>query len=302
MKKAVFFIFLSFLLMSCSQKTERDEKSELILTSYRLIDENRTDEAIYLLEESLVETPEDYALNVTLASAYAHKAGFRVQKLVPIFSQVKKIENLKKLRKKKNEERAKEQSEGTDVSGSKIRVDKEIKNDFFSSAADLMNYFSSYLSIYSAIPSISSEDAVYLEHSILLLDELQERIAPPDAIYRVVLNTVRLKYLIETKLVKEFARDNSAGGTCRVSVGKLSQDIIDISHVLIDIVTDLAFVHPKKEIELLAMRTDISNATSNLTLGLNSLIVLDEASRTFLQRSFIQQGFGNILECKSYGY
>jgi hypothetical protein len=71
----------------CGKKTNKNEQDEVVLKSYRLIDSDRADEAIELLENHLSKDSTNNTYKSVLASAYAHKGGVKIQKFIPIVNQ-----------------------------------------------------------------------------------------------------------------------------------------------------------------------------------------------------------------------
>lgn len=287
----VLVLTLSFLVSACSSKEQELKEGDVLLTSYRLIDEQRTDEAISLLELELKKNQGDYDLQVALASAYAHKGGFKIQKLMPAFKSADEIKKLAKERKKQQKPSTeKPKKEEIQLTGSD-RTTRDI--------SDLLVKASKFVNIYTSIPSITVEEAVYLNHAIYLLDELKSSILPPEALYRAVLRIVQLKHLI----AKDFQENefSSEGFTCNDGLTQGTKRLLDVSQVIVHIISDLVIVNPKDAEVLNSITLQISESVSHLTSVSTSLIVLEETSNAYLQQSAIQQGFGNLFKCGKVG-
>jgi hypothetical protein len=233
----------------------------------------------------------DYDLQVALASAYAHKGGFKIQKLMPAFKSADEIKKLAKERKKQQKPSTeKPKKEEIQLTGSD-RTTRDI--------SDLLVKASKFVNIYTSIPSITVEEAVYLNHAIYLLDELKSSILPPEALYRAVLRIVQLKHLI----AKDFQENefSSEGFTCNDGLTQGTKRLLDVSQVIVHIISDLVIVNPKDAEVLNSITLQISESVSHLTSVSTSLIVLEETSNAYLQQSAIQQGFGNLFKCGKVG-
>lgn len=151
----VSYLFLLVLCVSCAAN-KSDQRNNSVLEAYRLIDENRTDEGIQLLEDSLKADPLNSELKMVLASAYAHKAGIKIQKLVPAIIHADKI--------KKISEAKKPYSEQADTNA---KINLAAFN-----IAKTLSQFAVFFEAYATIPLINKEQSVYIKHAIQLINEM----------------------------------------------------------------------------------------------------------------------------------
>ena len=98
-------LILVFLIYGCSQSKPKSEESTL-LRSYRLIDSDKEDEAIGLLSHELQvrdsqaaegtdQSSEATQLRVTLASAYAKKAGLTIREIARAYDMARSLASFK---------------------------------------------------------------------------------------------------------------------------------------------------------------------------------------------------------------
>jgi hypothetical protein len=279
-KKYALFILIGISLVGCADR-KQDHRDDTVLNAYRLIDEKRDDEAIELLENALAKDPANYDYKAVLASAYAHKAGIKIQNLVPA---VQKSSQLKKLN-----ENAKAMSGET--IGAKVDSGALV-------IASMLGKFSGVLETYAAVPTVDKNQSTYLIHAIYLLNSLGNRIKPEDVIYRAVLEIVLFKYYLAEGFIGEFVEPKTKDEvSCRIDLGNVNDAIIKIGKLLIDIFNDVGFVNPKQAEDMKRLAGDTSDSISRLTIATTTVTVVDEAANIFLKQTAIQNGFGKIIKC-----
>jgi hypothetical protein len=278
---SVGMIFLLSMTISCA-KSRQQTQDDPVLEAYRLIDEQRTDEAIELLETSIANDPSNTTYKPVLASAYAHKAGIRIQTLIPFLVE---SEKLKKMDSKPSE-------------SSKLPTAGEQLNASVLSISQLLRSFSTASEVYASIPLISKKNLVHLNQAIFLLNDAGAKIKPEDALYRAVLEVVLFKYILAEDLVGEFAAPKEKNSqSCRIDIGNLNNSVIKLGRLLIDIYSDLGIANPKNAGDVKQMSAKTADAISNVTIATTTVTILDEASNLFLKQSIIQNGFGKIIKC-----
>ncbi|NCN40775.1 hypothetical protein GW916_05940 [bacterium] len=267
---------------ACSKNQSTDLNSEdVILKSYMLIDSQRTDEAIDVLEIELSKNPGNQKVRSALASAYAHKGGIRVQKLV---SAVAKVEALSDL-----SEAVLGRDEGISLSEN---IDK-----IALSTAKIFSHFSNVFALYESIPTVTKDESIYVSHAISLLDEIGDSIPQEDALYRAILSIVLFKHLFSENLIGEVLKTKFEAGGCQLNIGEINDSIIKLGKLLLSILRDLKISNPSQAGDLEKVSDEISSTTSNLTLATSSLIVIDSAASVFLQQNFIENGLGKLIRC-----
>ncbi len=275
---SIVFIISCF---GCNGK-KQERRDDTVLNAYRLIDEDRNDEAIELLESALAGDPSNYQYTTVLASAYAHKAGVRIQNLVPV---IQKSSELKKL----TEDKLK--------TGLGETVSAKMNEGVLAIASTLIR-FSSILETYASVPNISKTQSTYLIHSIYLLNSLGTKIQAEDIIYRVVLEVILFKYLLAEGFVGEFVEPKvKEEGSCRIDLGNVNDAIIRTGKLLVDIINDLGFANPKQAEEMKRLANETSDTISSLTIATTAVTVVDEVANIFLKQTAIQNGFGKIIKC-----
>lgn len=270
----------SVVFTGCNGK--KNSQEDPVLKAYRLIDEQRTDEAIELLETQLAKDPENSEFKVVLASAYAHKGGIKIQKLVSAINQSEKVKELNLKLAEVN---------GQDNLSRKVNV-------FALNAASILTKFAGFFEAYASVPVISAEQATYLRHSIYLLNEMGNKIKAEDALYRAVLGVVLFKHVLSENLVGEFFESKSADDAkCQIDLGNINDTLVSLGKLLIDISNDIGFANPNQADDMKRFSNEVSESVSNLTLATTSVMVLDEVSNTYLRQAAVQNGFGKIVRC-----
>lgn len=188
LKVTLTFSLMAAALLGCGTKNDT-QQSEPVLKAYRLIDEQRTDEAIELLESSLVQEPANSEYKVVLASAYAHKAGIKIQKLVPVIIQSDKLKRMNV----QIPEIGHNQQPNKAVNAGALNI------------ALLLNRFAGFFETYASVPIVTPDQATYLTHAIYLLNDVGAQIKQEDVLYRAVLEVVLFKHILTEGLIGEFA-------------------------------------------------------------------------------------------------
>jgi tetratricopeptide (TPR) repeat protein len=259
-------------------------KQESDLTrAYRLIDAQRSDEAIALLEKINDEEPENDQYRIALASAYANKAGVKVQK---IWSLVKISKNAKQLT----------EALGAAEPGEKEPSEKV--DDALDQVADTLARFALIMKIYVAIPNVELANRPYLAHAVTLLASI-ENIPQGDAMFRALLRIIEFKSDLAVQLIgvpKKTQRANQAEG-CAVDFERMGSAIAVQSAQLGAILEDLSIALPDQAEQLNGVRTKIAQTAADLTKNMTSLIVMEKSASVALKQSIIDNNFGKLLRC-----
>lgn len=281
MKTAVslFIILAAFFFVGCAPEKKQQNESTSV-KAYRLIDEQRTDEAIQLLETSLREEPDNQDYKIILASAYAHKAGFGVQKLIPLMSRAKSFKQDDALFLKIIEE-----------------LKKDEKPAQIMQLARLFNQMSEFAKIYNAIPSTESVyEVAYLEQAIDILNKVGKDLKPEDALYRGVLEILLLKHILSEKLIGQINTEIKLEN-CQVDLSTANLSIIRLGKLLIDIYYDIGIANPSQAIKMKTLAESTAVIVSDLTLAITTVTAIDEAASVFLKQNAIENGFGKLVKC-----
>lgn len=276
------FIFLALVFSGCGSQKNEGVRNDTVLDAYRLIDDQRSDEAIQLLETSLAQDPSKSEYKVVLASAYAHKAGIKIQKLVPLLTQSDKIKKL-----------GEPNLNSPTAATTSQRVNASAQN-----IAKLLSKFSGFFEAYALIPQVSKDQATYLTHAVYLLNDIGSALKPEDVLYRAVLETVLLKYELAEGFIGELIEPETHGDkTCRLNLGNINDSVIRMGKLLIDICNDIGFVKPKEASDMKKIADQVSESVTNITMATTAVTVADEAANIFLKEAALQNGFGKIIKC-----
>ena len=278
------FCILSLVTACLYQKKDQNDETPL-LQAYRLIDANRNDEAIAVLENALKDEPDNKQYKVALASAYANKVGINVRAFVPLINAAKGMQELS--------------DESTNIEYEKTPWEKVDQVTRIS--AGMLLKVARFFQVYASIPTVTRTESYYLTYAVDLLDSIED-IEPGDAAYRAVLKVVLFKNAVATDLIGSAERKSFADKqACSFTLDGFNETIAKLGDLIIDILEDVARIQPSKEKEINAARERVSSSVSALTLSVNSLMLSDEISRRFLTNTTLQLGFRKLLKCEDGG-
>jgi hypothetical protein len=273
----------------CAPKHANRSDSPLV-TSYKLIDDKREDEAIFLLNQEIAKNPGDtpYAisLKVAMASAYAHKAGFKVQKFAALLNVSKK---------------GVEFSIKPAVHTSGTSSKEEAVDDMIHAVGTLLASFNVIMDYYTAIPTVKPEDERYLDYAIRILDDIGDKLTPGQSLYRAVLKVVYLKNYLAAHVFADETQINLNLSSCNIDFKKLDKSLSKTAKVSIAILDDITKAQPSKAESFAKLRKQLAASSSDLTLVVTSASLLDETSKDFTKRAIVQAGLRNLLQCRAPG-
>lgn len=271
-----FFLVATLATTACSNKG-RPKGTDVVSRAYQMIDAQQPNEAIHLLEKSLRDEPQNRDYKAVLASAYAHRAGFKVQKLVPI---LKKAQDFQRL-------------QGENSAGDPQNL-KPLALD----AKSLISKAGALHEVFSSIPAIEVQQVPDLSHAIDLLGDLGPEMRPSDAIYRVVLQIILFKhYLVERLLGESPAKTNQELESCRIDSAGFVDSFQILSNLLLSVYADLSIAHPSQTATFERLSSETSNSVSSALKTTNSISTLDKNSLMFLKFTIIKAGFGKVILC-----
>lgn len=304
----IIFTLIISLFTGCGSDNDKHQNNTII-TSYRLIDEQRTDEAIELLESELVKAPDNYELTTVLASAYAHKSGVKIQNLISAINQTDKLKNKSyenkpsgksaKVEIKNTFEKENSQNQETNQEQEKNQRKPEDKmNAAALNIASLLTHFTHFFETYASIPVIDSASAVYLTHAISLLEGVKKEIKAEDALYKAVLEVVLFKYRLTDRLIDDTAEvEQIEAKTCQINLDTVHDTILELGNLLINIYQDLALANPKQASDLKKLSDQTQNFVTNVSTTTANIVALDDASSALIEKTAIQNGFGKLVKC-----
>jgi hypothetical protein len=287
---ALVLLFVAVLGAGGCQPKHSNRSDSPLVTSYKLIDDKREDEAIFVLNQELAKNPGDTAyaisLKVAMASAYAHKAGFKVQKFAALLNVSKK---------------GVEFSIKPAVHTSGTTTKEEAVDDMIHAIGTLISSFNVIMDYYTAIPTIKLEDERYLDYAIRILDDLGDKLSPGQSLYRAVLKVVYLKNYLATHVLGDETQINLDPRSCSIDFKKLDTSLSKTAKVSIAILDDISKAQPSKAESFAKLRKQLAASSTDLTVVVTSASLLDETSMEFTKSAIVQAGLRNLLQCRAPG-
>jgi len=232
-------IYLNLLLLGCShpsEKTQRSEKENKILDAKRLIDQNDDERAIRILEEMKTADPGDHDVLVTLASAYAHRGQFKIQKMIGIVSEI--VRNSQKLER--------DGEKGNDKENESIPM------------ARLARQLNAFLNVYEKIPLVEVSQNEDLETALLLLHQIPPHLMESaDYLFRGAIRLFTFKFQMGSPIQEsgEWSQDS-----CRTGQEKLKQRLMLAGQSLVLVLDDFISAAPKEAETLNESRSRIKES------------------------------------------
>lgn len=265
-----------FFLVACQEKP-RVTRVDVTSRAYRLIDAQKPTEAIQLLESALQKEPDNRTYRMALASAYAHRAGFKIQKLIPVLYKAQAYQNL--------------QQSQLDPAGPSIKP-------LAFNAAQLVDRTHALSQVFASIPAVSQENSEDLIQAIDTMKELGPELLPEEAIYKVVLQVILFKHYLELSLLGPSPAQNPAQlEKCRIDTQSFTESFQQVSELLLDIYQDLGMAHPSQIPTLQRLTEETQKSRVEILKTANSFNSMDKNSQLFLKISLVKLGFGLVLKC-----
>lgn len=283
MSERIFRLVLSIGLVmgisGCARSSSQRREESPLTHAYRLIDAHRDDEAIAYLTDLCGKQPSNDCFSA-LASAYAHKAGIRVQRFVGVLLTMKSAKNLSLV-----------------FDSSPVKGEDSAKVDHsLDSVSTYLNHLTGILSIYSGIPEVSNTDNIYLDEAIRILDSL-ERPRQQDGLYRAILRVISFKHAFAEELIGPGDQKN-LGPACEVDFPLIQNSINDLDRRLLTIVDDLEIGNPSQKNSLDRLKIQVNNDAHGMAEALDAISKTDAAGVIYFKSLLIAQRFGKLLKCK----
>lgn len=270
-------LFSCIFILSACQEKPRVTRIDVTARAYRLIDAQKPTEAIQLLESALQKEPENRTYRMALASAYAHRAGFKIQKLIPVLNKAQSYQNL--------------QQSQLDPAGPSVKP-------LAFNAAQLVDRSHALSQVFASIPAVSQENSQDLMQAIDTLKELGPELLPEEAIYKVVLQVILFKHYLELSLLGPSPAQNPAQlAECRIEAKTLTESVQLVSDLLLDIYQDLGVAHPSQVPTLQRLTEETEKSRAEILKTASSFNSMDKNSQLFLKISLVKLGFGLVLKC-----
>lgn len=281
-------VFAAVLMLShtsCSKSEKREESDSL--KAARLIDSNRTDEAISLLEGKRKLLPGSVELHLALASAYAHKAGISFPK---IFAAIKNSEEIK--------DGIFEAGQTKDIGTHSEAVDNEILR-----AVQILTTMSATLRSVEQIPRIDKAHFNFLLKAIEIINQVDKDLQPKDLVYRLILQIIAFKHVFFEEVIGQISARIDADELCTLNLFSWQDSVLDSGKLLLDIYNDMERIEPTKEkIENMAeLKNRTKDAILSLTRGAENLTLIDSAMEAFGRQGIVKNDLGKFLKCGDGG-
>ena len=272
--------------LGCS-KHDEEAKESTELRAFRLIDSGRTEEAIQLLLPEVNQDPENVDLRMALASAYAHRAEIKVQKLVPLISSAKsfatEVEALKAI-----QERPDAPPDQSNIFG-EVSDAVELWGKYMSTLGSALGFFSS-------LPSAAGVSALDIREAIYHASYVKPML-PENAVYVAILQIIYLKHTIIDRLIRPSSNHNAtAVKNCKLNFDAIGDGAEAVGNQILDLTLTLKDAFPDEGDRYGSLHEQFASVFSDLTYSLNSLSLADELSLTVLKDRFISLGAGKLLE------
>jgi hypothetical protein len=266
------FMLLPFFLLSASCEKKESPK-DVILLAYQLIDLNKPDQAIVLLETELKTNPRHQKARIVLASAYAFKAGVTMKDVLAAYNQ----SYFKNRR-----------FQGFFLTNENEKVGMERFLIELLKIAD----------VFGDIPAVSAGKYDYLQEGISILNQ-SDRLSRADFLYSAILRVIELKswMLIELRNVNFM----DAQSQCHLDYQKLMSFVSQMTEKLMLLLSDLSVAQPERRDEFIQSRTAVFKAYSNLTTMIDSNTIENGQNMGAFNALMLQLGLGVLIRCSADG-
>lgn len=262
---------------SINVKTASSE--EIVLQAYKLIDLDRTQEAVHLLEESIKSKSQDYELRTTLASAYAHMAGINIQRLYPMINKVMV---------------ASKRSEIIKTPPKILYKEFPLESNLIA-LAKLTNSVSFLSAVFVAMPQIHVSKRTLLYEALDHFAAVEKSLKRGDLIYRTALRLLIIRGELSDG-VKESLEIN-AQNKCELKIEKFKSSIVSAQKLAAKSMLDMAAIDKKKAQSWLRRIESSTKFVERLTFVSDTAIILDEGLNIFVKQQLFGPMFGKLLEC-----
>jgi hypothetical protein len=260
------------LFFGCGGKENHQEESTL-LRSYRLIDNDKADDAISLLSDEIDQrdnasadgldtSAETTELRVTLASAYAKKAGITIHEISQSYVLAKKISDIKLQ---------------NDFENFQTENDRKI--------TDISKLLLGQIKIaqtLTVIPKVNSENIVYLHQAVKILDSAPN-LTTADLVYSSILKIVLVRSMIESDSLKSILpKASDINKDCVADFSNFKNYLLKTTKILLGSFDDLIKALPEKSSDIVKTIADIKELSENIASVNAAGIVIYNVNRSTL--------------------
>ena len=259
---------------------------EVVLESYRLIDRDRSTEAVNLLESAVSVKPTDIKLRSTLASAYAHKADVKVQNLFPVFKKIiQSIKEAKEAKESLSSPELKKSDESNSVLDHRLEV-----------VAELSRKVSAGVDVFLDLPVIDAQGVVLLNEAVSQFDGLESEMAKGDFSYRALLRGLLIRGEMTTGVKASLSRDEK--GQCVLDLDKLQKSLLRSNRLAAGLMMDISAIDKSAAQSWIDRARKLSDTVEVLTISSSALIVVDEALIGTSRKQIFGPLLGDLVRCE----
>jgi hypothetical protein len=279
------------LLITTGCDSSKPTDTTALIKGYKLIDSNRSDEAIISLETAVQSDPQNPDKLIALSSAYAAYAGVSIPTLFPVIDKMLIKKDLVAILKDMKKNRLDFDRD------SAAKKSYERLKDLASAWMDLMTFISMSFDSFNLLPELTSEKTQYLRQAISIAESIRPQ-KKGYALYSAVLRLVLLKNdLIHDSLPSVMHGDDK--GICRLYLNTVP----DFAHNLQDsvdrIFNDLKIAFPKQKNSYQKMMTSFQDTVREISASATGLDTLTDLGSTLSFKLGVEQALGRAFECGS---
>ena len=271
------------LLSSCQRQEPKTETN--IIRAYKLIDANRADEAIILLEDMSAKEPKNREILVALASANASFAGINVPSLYPAIDRAVLQETFKKL-----------QQEVDALSALQSAGFYKPLDGFTRHWTLMFKFLSSYIDTFRDLPFIPASKSKFLFEAISILQSISDK-TRGQALFSAVLRVLYLKRELTENLIPMVLTGNS-DETCKLnfkSIGVIAE-YLRVSGA--EIASDLGAAYPAQSKDFQANAKNLEQLSTLIQTMTSSENMLTDAAAIMAVRIGIEESLGKVIQCR----
>lgn len=286
--RTVCIILFGLVAAGCSGKRDSQESgSATLLNTYRLIDENRSEEAIVILEAELDRHPNDVRLQLALASAYSSLAGVDITKLFPSIENAVIKKDFKKIRDQLDKKRQSLKTATTSEKKAALTIESWVA---------LFRLISLSFETFNQIIEVNPDKLVYLYEAIGIVENI-ERKSRGNYLFLAVLELVAFKNELMTSSLPKVISQQKQTNRCQVDVANVPQIAIFIKESIRHIVTNLAKAYPKQEKTYSEVASYFESAAQMLSEAAVGLSNADQLATALALTNGLEESVGTKLEC-----
>lgn len=284
------FAFIAFVIVGCGGSKHQQSES-VLLRSYRLIDSGQPDDAIALLHDEIDardakaangqdQSGETNELRVTLASAYAQKAGITIREIAESYQLGKKIAQVKF-----KDIDASYRSEG----------DRKV-----TTMLNMVLIHFRTIETVTIVPKVPSDRLRYLEQAVKVLDSTAQ-LGQADLLYAAILKLVTVRSMLESDNLKAvIPKSSDINKQCVANFSGFRDYLLRATKILISGLDNVMQAMPDKREELTRNSNDVSEVAAGLSSINAAAITIFSVDRSTLNEIYRIFGISSQeINCES---